>query len=85
MINKFAPLFIAFWSITQVGKDIQWLRKTALPNEDRMKDMNWMKRYPFYQHFTSSFLVQKCFAKLFSTYCLTLHFLAKEYWHKNCS
>ena len=35
-VNQLAPLFIAFWSITQVGKDIQWLRKTPLPNEDQV-------------------------------------------------
>jgi len=43
-------------------------------------------RCQFYQHFTSSFFVRKCFAKLFSTHSLALYFfLVKEYLRKSCS
>jgi hypothetical protein len=46
-VNQFAPFFILFWSITQIGKDIQWLRKKALPDEEQLKEMGWIRRAYF--------------------------------------
>ena len=39
----------------------------------------------FHQHLTRRFLIQKCFAKLVYTFCLSLYFLAKWSWQKRCS
>ena len=41
-------------------------------------------RCQFHQHFTSSFFVQKCFAKLLWDYSLGTYFLAKGNQHKSC-
>jgi len=50
------------------------LKRNSMRTQATQTDVNNVARCWFHQHFTSSFFVRKCFAKLFSNYSLALKF-----------